>query len=47
MPPFFEGRRSESVQSNDADSPIPGYATTPSTISPWTSVSRKFRPWYG
>ena len=23
------------------------YATTPRTISPWTSVSRKFRPWYG
>ena len=23
------------------------YATTPLTISPWTSVRRKFRPWYG
>ena len=39
-----EGPRCRRDQSNRSR---PGYATTPSTIFPWTSVSRKFRPWYG
>ena len=48
VPPFSRtaagSLRRRTTQAPGEDWP---YATTPSTIFPWTSVSRKFRPWYG